>query len=124
MENTMYQQIKPPFEGMEAQCIKRLSDNAFIPIDESNGDYRAYQAWLADGNTPALADAVDPLPAVKAEAKQRLADTDWSQVADVAAVLVNKAAFDAYRATVRELYFNPVAEPVWPERPEADWSQA
>jgi hypothetical protein len=25
---------------------------------------------------------------------------------------------------VRELYFNPVAEPVWPERPEADWSQA
>jgi len=62
--------------------------------------------------------------ACKAEAKQRLADTDWSQVADVAAVLGNKAAFDAYRTAVRELYFNPVAEPVWPERPEADWSQA
>ena len=62
--------------------------------------------------------------ACKAEAKQRLADTDWSQVADVAAVLANKAAFDTYRTAVRELYFNPVAEPVWPERPEADWSQA
>jgi hypothetical protein len=62
--------------------------------------------------------------AVKIEAKKRLEDTDWSQVADVAEALANKAAFDAYRAAVRALYFNPVAEPVWPERPEADWSQA
>jgi predicted metal-dependent HD superfamily phosphohydrolase len=62
--------------------------------------------------------------ACKAQAKQLLVDTDWSQNLDVAAVLTNKAAFDTYRAAVREIYFNPVAEPVWPERPEADWSQA
>jgi hypothetical protein len=62
------------------------------------------------------------LDAVKAQAKQLLVDTDWSQNIDVAAVLGNKAAFDTYRAAVRALYFNPVAEPVWPERPEAVWS--
>jgi predicted metal-dependent HD superfamily phosphohydrolase len=62
------------------------------------------------------------LAAVQAQAKQRLADTDWSQVADVAAVLTNKADFDTYRAAVRALYFNPVANPTWPQRPEAVWS--
>jgi hypothetical protein len=48
----MYQQIKPMFEGQPAQCIKRLSDNAFIPFDPQNTDYVAYLAWLAEGNTP------------------------------------------------------------------------
>lgn len=62
--------------------------------------------------------------ACKAEAKQRLVDTDWSQQADVRSQITNAAAFDIYRAAVRELYLNPVAAPQWPERPEADWSQA
>jgi hypothetical protein len=61
--------------------------------------------------------------ACKAEAKVLLEQTDWSQVADVAAALTNKSAFDTYRAAVREIYLNPVAEPVWPERPEAVWSE-
>ncbi len=62
--------------------------------------------------------------ACKAEAKQRLVDTDWSQQADVRAQIENAAAFDIYRAEVRALYLTPVATPVWPERPEAVWSQA
>ncbi len=33
--------------------IKRLADEAGIPLDSRNRDYRKYLAWLAKGNTPA-----------------------------------------------------------------------
>ena len=49
----MYKQ--PPNDvltGLPSQCIKRLSDNAFIPFDPANTDYQAYLEWLAEGNTP------------------------------------------------------------------------
>lgn len=36
--------------------IIRLSDNAFIPFDEANTDYREYLEWVAQGNTPLPAD--------------------------------------------------------------------
>jgi hypothetical protein len=36
--------------------IQRLSDNAFIPMNESNGDYQIYLEWLAAGNTPEPSD--------------------------------------------------------------------
>lgn len=37
-------------------CIIRLTDNRFIPTNESNSDYQAYLEWLDDGNTPEPAD--------------------------------------------------------------------
>ena len=39
-----------------AACIKRIADNAFIPIDPANTDYAEYLKWLAEGNTPLPAD--------------------------------------------------------------------
>ena len=59
--------------------------------------------------------------ACKAEAKQRLADTDWSVLPDV--VVKNKLEFETYRSTVRALMLNPVASPVWPVEPQPVWSK-
>jgi hypothetical protein len=54
MENIMYQIINS-YTGAPS-CIKRLSDNAFIPMDDANTDYAEYLKWLAEGNTPTPAD--------------------------------------------------------------------
>jgi len=48
--------LLPETQLFPAQCIKRLSDNAFIPMSESNTDYQAYLKWVAEGNTPQPAD--------------------------------------------------------------------
>ena len=54
----MYKQINDPMTSQPAQCIKHLSDNAFIPFDPANTDYQEYLEWLDEGNTPEPADEV------------------------------------------------------------------
>ena len=41
--------------------IIRLTDNAFIPPDPGNRDYREYLEWVEAGNTPEPA-PVPPIP--------------------------------------------------------------
>ena len=45
-----------PVMQTEPTCIIRLSDNAYIPMDEANTDYQAYLKWVAEGNTPQAAE--------------------------------------------------------------------
>lgn len=46
------------YQLTSGDTILRLADNAFIPADPGNRDYREYLDWLAEGNTPEPA----PLP--------------------------------------------------------------
>ena len=49
----MYQIINTLNGG---QCVKRLTDNVFIPFAPDNQDFVQYQKWLSEGNTPIPAD--------------------------------------------------------------------
>ena len=42
--------------ALSQRGITRAGDNAFIPADPLNSDWRAYQDWLKAGNKPAEAD--------------------------------------------------------------------
>ena len=52
----MYKYIKT---NLGYECVKRLSDNAFIPFDPDNTDYQAYLKWVAEGNQVLPADSND-----------------------------------------------------------------
>jgi hypothetical protein len=45
----MYQIVETLFG---TKVIKRLADNAFIPLDEANTDYLEFLRWKAEGNEP------------------------------------------------------------------------
>ena len=51
----MYQLCLDTSTGAAA-CIKRIADNAFVPLDPANTDYQEYLKWLEAGNTPLPAD--------------------------------------------------------------------
>lgn len=76
---------------------------------------------------PELADPKPPtddelINRCKAEAKRRLAESDFSELPSVRAAITNGAEFDAYRAAVRALAINPVKNPTFPERVSAVWA--
>ena len=96
-----------PFKKIKAASV--MSSTGSVPLhldmslnasEEEKINYKLYQC--------------------KEEAKKRIATTDWAVLPDVG--LANVAAFETYRAALRELIKNPVAEPTWPTEPEPIWS--
>ena len=51
----MYKLLKDTITK-QINTVQRLSDNAFIPMDEQNSDYQAFLRWCEEGNTPTPAD--------------------------------------------------------------------
>jgi hypothetical protein len=49
-------QLVAQLPGTTMQTVLRVEDQAFIPFDEGNRDYREYLEWTAKGNT------ADPAP--------------------------------------------------------------
>lgn len=45
----MYKKLINTLTNQEAQVIKRLEDNAFIPFDPANTDYQAFKKDIAEG---------------------------------------------------------------------------
>ena len=49
------------YQVVDDNTILRIEDRAFIPCSEENRDYRGYQEWLAEGNTPLPAPEPPPV---------------------------------------------------------------
>ena len=47
----MYKLIQDSISN-KINMVRRLSDDACIPMNEANTDYQEYLAWVAEGNTP------------------------------------------------------------------------
>lgn len=71
----MYKLIK------NSNSILRIADNAFIPDDVDNSDYRVYLAWVESGNMPVPPDP-DPVPTV-ADATRMIDDSAGKIIRDV-----------------------------------------
>lgn len=104
----------------------------------TNGDSYEGIVWLSNDPKPTQAEmdaqwslCQEKMAKIscKRQASQLLYQTDWTTIPDVAnpankPYLVNQANFIAYRSTVRQLAVNPVANPAFPTKPTAQWSQA
>ena len=103
----------------------------------NNDDYSTL-IWYSDDIAKPTQEACDaeiasltanqPLAACKEQASSLLFGTDWTTIPDVAnpatsnPYLTNQTEFMAYRNQLRQLAVNPVADPVWPTAPTAQWS--
>lgn len=107
--------------------FRNLSDGQVYGYDPETQQDLIYSAMVAGwidvtGSWPPAPTEQQLKSACVAEAKARLENTDYSQLPDVDAALINAADFATYRAQVRALLLNPVVNPSWPTEPKAVWN--
>lgn len=93
-------------------------DLGVLQFNEEKINATQFESAFQNQNIAAIKDAAMKLD-VKDKAKKLIADCDWSALPDVG--LVNQSDFIAYRAALRALIINPVANPVWPTEPTPEW---
>ena len=99
--------------------VIRKSDDAVIPFDEDNKDYREYLEWVAEGNTAEAAEEyVITWNEIRATRDQILRDTDWTMTTGAT---VDQAQWAAYRQVIRDIpqtYKDKTPDDVvWPTQP-------
>ena len=104
---------------VSTDIVIRKSDDAVIPFDEDNKDYREYLEWVAEGNTAEAADEyVITWDEIRATRDQILRDTDWTMTSGAT---VDQAQWAAYRQVIRDIpqtYKDKTpADVVWPTQP-------
>lgn len=115
------------------QAIKNLAPSAEFSV--CDGQVQWLNPSVAPVTNEQIAaevlrlDEQEPLDNCKAQASALLYATDWTTIPDVAnpantPYLMNQADFIAYRNAVRQLAVNPVANPVFPDKPTEQWSQS
>jgi len=101
--------------------IIRLADNALIPMDENNRDYREYLLWVADGNISTAADPEfkDTWAGIRQIRNQLLVNSDWTQMGDAPLNALKKQNWADYRTQLRSIpqTFLTVSGVVWPTEP-------
>ena len=95
-----------------------VSINNGIEAFDANGNSVAIDVDLVAEEDKKLA-AQQKLDDCKNQAKQKIANCDWSVLPDVN--ISNRAEFEAYRAKLRGYILNPVADPVFPTEPQPVW---
>lgn len=103
------------------QYFKNPENLEVYAYDESQQELISYaikNKWEeVTGNWPPPPDLIS---ICRNNAKFKIEQVDWSVLPDVN--LSNKNEFVVYRAALRNLILNPVADPVWPTEPTPIWS--
>ena len=89
-----------------------------IPVDPSNTEYIAIQAWLAEGNTPEPDEDTTTWEHVRLKRDELIRESDWTMIPGCT---VDQAQWAAYRQTLRDIpatYAETGPESVvWPRKP-------